>query len=73
MILIPIKVLFLVAAFGIWHTTGNDKFAAAAWALAAFVTNLVIFGVTPSIAYYGIVAFLLAWGLFFGLSTGLHV
>lgn len=68
MILIPVKVLFLVSAFGIWDATGNNKFAAAAWALSAFLIKLVILGVTSSIAYYGIVAFLLDWGMFFGLS-----
>jgi hypothetical protein len=68
MILIPFKVPFLVAAFWIWAVTGNEKYAAAAWASATFIIKLAVFGFTTALPMYGILAFIVAWGVFYGLS-----
>jgi hypothetical protein len=68
MILIPFKLPFLVAAFWIWMISGNEKYAAAAWASATFLTKLAMYGFTTSLPMYGILAFVVAWGVFFALS-----
>jgi hypothetical protein len=68
MILIPFKLPFLVAAFWIWAVTGNEKWAAAAWASATFIIKLAVVGLTTSLPTYGILAFVIAWGVFYALS-----
>ena len=37
MVLLPFKVLFLVAVSGVWNRTGNAILASGIWALASFV------------------------------------
>ena len=68
MLLIPLKLPFLIAACLIWIKTDNEKFAAAAWGLCSFIIAFAMHGVTAAMPYYGIVAFLIAWGVFIGLT-----
>ena len=72
MILLAFKVPFLVAAIWIWQITDNEKYAAAAWATAAFIINLGVYGITTSLPLYGLFAFVVAWGVFFTLSYIRH-
>jgi len=72
MLLISFKIPFLIAAIWIWNITGNEKYAAAAWATASFIINLTIYGITTSLPLYGIWAFVFAWGIFYALSFVRH-
>jgi len=68
MLLIAFKVPFLAAAIWIWFITYNEKYAAAAWASATFIIKFSVLGFTTSLPLYGILAFAVAWGVFYGLS-----
>jgi len=72
MILLALKIPFLVAAFWIWSLTDNEKYAAAAWASFSFFLKLFILGITMQLPLYGIIAFFVAWGIFYGLSYLRH-
>lgn len=63
-----LKLPFLLAAFMTWRNTGNDKWAAGVRGLGSFAITLFLIGFSGPVALYGIVAFLLAWALFYGLS-----
>ena len=68
MLLIFLKLPFLLAAYLTWRNTGNDKWAAGVWGFGSFAMTLFLIGFSGPVALYGIVGFLLAWALFFGLS-----
>ena len=44
MVLLPFKVLFLVAVFGVWNRTGNAFLASGIWALASFLISVFASG-----------------------------
>ena len=68
MLLLPFKVLFLVAVFGVWNRTGNGIFAAAIWALASLLINVFVSGLTVAALCWSAVSFLAALAVFFGLA-----
>lgn len=68
MILLPFKVLFLVAVFGVWSKTGNAIFAAGAWALISFLVNVFASGFSLFACCWCMASFLIALALFFGLA-----
>jgi hypothetical protein len=68
MLLLPFKVLFLIAVFGVWNKTGNIIIAAGIWALASFVINVFAAGLSVSAGCWAAASFLMALAVFFGLS-----
>ena len=46
MVLLPFKVLFLVAVFGIWNRTGNAILISGIWALASFLISVFASGLS---------------------------
>ena len=68
MLLLPFKVLFLVAVFGVWHRTGNAIFAAVIWALASFLISVFASGISVFEGCWAVVSFLMALAMFLGLA-----
>jgi len=68
MILLALKIPFLIGAFWFWFISDDEKMSAAIWALTSFIIKFAILGFTTSLPVYGIVAFVVAWGVFYGLS-----
>jgi hypothetical protein len=68
MLLLPFKVLFLIAVFGVWHKTGKAIVAAGIWALASFLINVFASGLSISAGCWAAASFLMALAVFFGLS-----
>lgn len=68
MLLLPFKVLFLVAMFGVWNRTGNAVFASGIWALASFLVNVFASGLSLFVRCWSVASFLVALAVFLGLS-----
>ena len=68
MLLLPFKVLFLVAMFGVWNRTGNAVFASGIWALASFLINVFASGLSLFACCWSVASFLVALVVFLGLS-----
>lgn len=68
MLLLPFKVLFMLAVFGVWHKTGNAISAAGIWALASFLINVFASGLSVFAGCWAVASFLMALAVFFGLA-----
>lgn len=68
MILLPFKVLFLVALFGFWNKTGNAILASGIWAIVSFLINVFASGFSLFACCWFIVSFLVALAVFLGLA-----
>lgn len=68
MLLLTLKIPFLIAAFTIWLLTDREKTAAAIWGFGSFLLKFIFLGFTVSLPFYGVIAYLVAWAMFYGLS-----
>jgi hypothetical protein len=68
MLLLPFKMLFLVAVYGLWYKTRNVIIAAGIWALASFLVNVFTAGLSVFAGCWAAASFLMALAVFFGLS-----
>ena len=70
MVLLPFKVLFLVAVFGVWNKTGNGILASGIWALASFLITVFASGLSIMTCCWSVASFLVSLGIFYGLNLG---
>jgi hypothetical protein len=68
MVLLPFKMLFLLAVLGVWYRTGNAIFASGVWALASFLIKVFVSGLSAFACGWLVASFLVALAVFFGLS-----
>lgn len=68
MLLLALKMPFLVGAFWVWFLSDNEKLSATIWATSTFLIKFALLGFTSSLPVYGVVAYVVAWGVFYGLS-----
>ncbi|MGD9367633.1 MAG: hypothetical protein PVH87_18175 [Desulfobacteraceae bacterium] len=68
MLLLPFKVLFIVAVFGVWNKTGNAILAAGIWTLASFLINVLASGLSVFACCWAGASFLVALAVFLGLA-----
>jgi hypothetical protein len=68
MVLLPFKVLFIVAVFYFWNWTGRAILAAGIWALASFLINVFASGLSVFAFCWSGASFLVALSVFFGLA-----
>ncbi len=68
MLLLPFKILFLAALFGVWVKTGKVMLTAGVWAIVTFLLNICVSGMSFSAIIWGIASFFVAYGIFLGLS-----
>jgi hypothetical protein len=68
MVLLPFKVLLMVAVFGVWNRTGNAFLASGIWALASFLITVFASGLSIMTCCWSVASFLASLGIFYGLS-----